>query len=192
MFESATGEEERTMSTGTLERRAQTVRIGSDGSIRPGPAPTRTLAASRLLGEARSSLAEAHVCADPADRFVAAHLAALRTAAAVLADRARPADPARRGRRPTSAWALLSRTAPELAEWSSYFAAGAGKRAAAQAGLRGAVTCRDADDLCRAASEFIAVAEAGLGMLPLDDCGADPTRGAAIAASEKPQRGPLR
>lgn len=153
------------MTTATLERPGQ-----------------RFIAASaeRLLGEARATLDEAERCADEAERYAGAHLAALRTAAAVLADRARaPVATGRRSRRPTSAWALLSQTAPELGEWAAYFASGATKRAAAQAGLRGAVTTRDADDLCREVAAFIAIAEARLGMLPLDCSHAEPTSRAA-------------
>ena len=129
----------------------------------------RAAAAERLIGDAHRTLDQARLSVDEGERYAAAHLAALRTAAAVLADRARPTAPkSRRARRPTSAWVLLGQTAPELGEWATFFASGAGKRAAAQAGLRGAVSTREADDLCRDVAEFIAVVEAGLGMLPLD------------------------
>ena len=73
-------------------------------------------------------------------RYATAHLAALRAAAAVLAVRAQPA-PGRRSRM-TSVWALLTRVAPELEEWAVFFAAGAAKRAAAEAGISRAVTAR--------------------------------------------------
>lgn len=43
---------------------------------------------------------------------------------------------------------------PEFAEWSAFFAAGAGKRAAAEAGLN-VVTEREADDLMRDAEKFL-------------------------------------
>ena len=65
------------------------------------------------------------------ERYAAAHLAALRTAAAVLAVRTRPAA----HQRPRNVWVLLPQVAPELTEWAAFFAAGAGKRAAAEAGL---------------------------------------------------------
>ena len=94
------------------------------------------------------------------ERYAAAHLAALRTAAAVLAVRARPAD--RRG--PRNVWSLLPQVAPELAEWAAFFAAGAGKRAAAEAGLSRAVTAREADDLLRDAQTFLALVETTLGL----------------------------
>jgi hypothetical protein len=128
--------------------------------------PGRALPASavRLLVSARSALVEAADASDAGERYAAAHLAALRTAAVVLADRTRPADP--RIRRPTSAWALLTGVAPELGEWAAYFAAGAAKRAAAEAGIRSAVTGREADDLVRDATIFLQLVETTLGVLP--------------------------
>jgi hypothetical protein len=117
------------------------------------------------MAAARHALGEAARAADPSERYASAHLAALRAAAALLADRARPRGT--RGRRPTSAWTLLVDAAPELAAWASYFAAGADKRAAAEAGLRDAVTAGQADDLLRDAGAFIALIETTLGVLVL-------------------------
>src|SRR5262249_50070503 len=79
-----------------------------------------------LATQARNMLSEAAAWIDADERFRLAHLAALRTAAALFAQRARPAV----RRRPTNAWVLLAQVAPELAEWASYFGAGASKRAA--------------------------------------------------------------
>jgi hypothetical protein len=123
-------------------------------------------AALRLLAGARHALREAERAPTPPERYATAHLAALRAAAAVLAARARPADA--RTRRPTSAWVLLSTVAPELSEWATFFAAGADKRAAALAGLRSAVTAREADDLLRDAHTFLALVETTLGLIPHD------------------------
>jgi len=120
--------------------------------------------ALRLLAASRAALREAQRADSAPERYATAHLAALRAAAAVLAARARPSDA--RIRRPTSAWVLLSGIAPELTEWASYFAAGADKRAAALAGLRSAVTVREADDLLRDATTFLALVETTLGLLP--------------------------
>ena len=114
-----------------------------------------------LLAVARHGLAEAATARTAAERYAAAHLSALRAAAAVLAARARPAT-ARRG--PRSVWVVLPQVAPELGEWAAFFAAGAGKRAAAEAGLPGAVTVREADDLLRDAASFLALVEATLGI----------------------------
>jgi hypothetical protein len=125
-------------------------------------APVSPLPAGTLLTLARRGLVEAMSTDRPGERYATAHLAALRAAAAVLACRARPAGAARRSK-PTSAWVLLANVAPELAEWAGFFAAGARKRAAAEAGLPSAVTPREADDLVRDAETFLSVVETTLG-----------------------------
>ena len=125
--------------------------------------PHRTPA--QLLTIARRGLAEAARTRPDGQRYATAHLAALRAAAAVLAVRARPAAPAsRRGARATSVWSLLVLVAPELGEWATYFAHGAHKRAAAEAGIPRVVSAREADDLLRAAGHFVLVVEATLGI----------------------------
>jgi len=115
-----------------------------------------------LLAHAHGCLQEAAVAVRPTDRYAAAHLAALRTAAAVLAARAEQEPPGRR--RPRNAWVLLAQVAPELAEWAAFFAAGAGKRAAAEAGITGSVTTREADDLLRDAEIFLSAVTRMLGL----------------------------
>jgi hypothetical protein len=122
-----------------------------------GQAPTS------LLAQARHGLLEASELTRPAERYATAHLAALRTAAAILAARARPGETRRRSG-PRDAWTLLAGVAPEMSEWAAFFAAGAGKRAAAEAGVPGAVTARDADDLLRDVETFLAVAATTLGV----------------------------
>ena len=82
----------------------------------------------------------------------------------MLAARTRP-EPARG--RPRSAWVLLGQVAPELGEWATFFAAGAAKRAAAEAGLSHAVTEREADDLVRDVGAFLSVVENCLAGSPL-------------------------
>jgi hypothetical protein len=116
-----------------------------------GPPPSA--AARGLLRQAELGLAEAERLADPSRRFAAAHLAALRAGAAVLAVRGRPAG--RRGGR--SVWQLLTAMAPELGEWAAFFAAGSATRAAAEAGISRLVTERAADDLVRQAGQFLEV-----------------------------------
>jgi hypothetical protein len=126
---------------------------------RPGPA------ALDLVALSRRGLLEADQLTLPGERYATAHLAALRAAAAVLAARARPSGTrSGRSRRPASAWVLLTDVAPELTEWSAFFAAGAAKRAAAEAGLSRAVSAREADDLRRDAETFLAVVETTLGL----------------------------
>ena len=61
---------------------------------------------------------------------------------------------------------LLAEVAPELTEWAAFFASGASKRAAAEAGSTRAVTEREADDLVREADRFLAVVEQSLGLAP--------------------------
>ena len=121
------------------------------------------------LETARRGLAEAAAESDPGTRYMCAHLAALRTAAAILAARGEPGTGGRR-RRPRSVWELLPQVEPTLNEWAAYFAASAAKRAAAEAGLPRAVTAREAEDLLRDAGTFLSVAERALGVdsqLPL-------------------------
>ncbi|CAO5167911.1 hypothetical protein FAIPA1_20091 [Frankia sp. AiPs1] len=114
-----------------------------------------------LLAAAWRGLGEAEYATRIPQRYALAHLAALRAAAAVLADRAQP-RPGRRGR-PLSAWRLLVRVAPELGEWADFFAAGAGRRAAAEAGLN-VVGRREADDLIRQVHLFLGAVESMLGL----------------------------
>ena len=128
-----------------------------------------------LMASARLGLAAAQDEKSAGARYVAAHLAALRAAAAVVAVRAEPAGSGRR-KRPQSVWELLPRVEPALAEWAAFFAAGAGKRAAAEAGLLRAVSVHEADDLLRDAGTFVAMAETALGIpaqevLPLASAG---------------------
>jgi len=119
-------------------------------------------AAHGLLGQASSVLAEASAAGTAPERFCLAHLAALRTAAAVFAERGRPATARRRL---VSAWVLLESVAPEFGEWAAYFAATAPARAAVEAGAVSAVSQRDADDQLRAAEEFLSLVESALGLL---------------------------
>ncbi|WP_181407732.1 SAV_6107 family HEPN domain-containing protein [Nocardioides sambongensis] len=116
------------------------------------------------LLRAAGSLSEAVTATDAPTRYACAHVAALRAAAALLAARARPQ--VRPSRRQQNAWVLLTQVAPELGEWATFFAAGAAKRAAAEAGSSRAVTEREADDLVRDADRFLAVVEAALGLTP--------------------------
>ncbi|MQW76480.1 chromosome segregation protein SMC [Nocardioides sp. dk4132] len=116
------------------------------------------------LARSAESLSEAMAAPDAPTRYASAHVAALRAAAALLAARARP-EPARR-RPQRNAWVLLAGVAPELGEWAGFFAAGAAKRAACEAGSTRAVTEREADDLLRDADRFLAVVEQALGLMP--------------------------
>ncbi|MEJ5914830.1 SAV_6107 family HEPN domain-containing protein [Pseudokineococcus sp. 1T1Z-3] len=116
-------------------------------------------AAVDLLVRARQGLDAARTAPSVGQRYVAAHLSALRSAAAVLAVRGRPRRGAALG-----VWDVVPRVAPELAEWASLFAASAPRRAAVEAGRAGVVTARDADDLLRDAETFTGVVAALLGL----------------------------
>jgi hypothetical protein len=148
-----------------------------------GPAPSLTAPASdvhpalrraaappaalHLLAQARAGLEEAAVLDTPNERYATAHLAALRTAAAVLAARGRPETSPRRRSRIRSAWEVLPEIAPELTEWSALFASGARRRARAEAGIQGAAGRRDADDLIRDVAMFLRLVERMLVLQPV-------------------------
>jgi hypothetical protein len=114
------------------------------------------------LDRAARSLREAITATEVSARYAHAHVAALRATAALLAARARPSG----SRRPAqkNAWVLLAEVAPELSEWATFFAAGAAKRAAAEAGSSRAVSEREADDLVRDADRFLGLVEQSLGL----------------------------
>lgn len=132
---------------------------------RPHPAPHSLPATTHsYLARSAASLQEAITAPDVPTRYACAHVAALRAAAALLASRARPTPTRRRPQK--NAWVLLAEVAPELGEWASFFAAGAAKRAAAEAGSTRAVSAREADDLVRDADRFLAVVESALGLTP--------------------------
>ncbi|WP_326638221.1 SAV_6107 family HEPN domain-containing protein [Streptosporangium sp. NBC_01755] len=133
-----------------------TPRLGDSG----GPRLSPTVRAH--LTDARDCLEEAAAARTSAARYVAAHLAALRAAAAVLAARPRPMEGRRRRLR--SAWELLPQAEPRLAGWAPYFETSAAKRAAAEAGLTRTVSSRDAEELISEAERFVTEVESLLGL----------------------------
>lgn len=102
------------------------------------------------LDGARAALAGAELAEAAAERYLLAHLAALRIAAVVLAARARATS----GTRLRNVWQVMGEVAPEFAEWAGYFAATQGKRQAVAAGASAIVSHREADDLLRDAQAF--------------------------------------
>jgi len=122
--------------------------------------PHRTPA--QLLTIARQGLADAERTTGDGLRYAAAHLAALRAAAAILAARA---EPVRRPReRVSSVWVLLPQVAPEFADWASFFANTGTKRAAAEAGIPRVVTAAEADRMVEAAGQFVHTVASALGI----------------------------
>ena len=114
------------------------------------------------LRRARSALAEAELARRPNDRYLAAHLAALRVVAIVLTHRA-PTSSGRAPRRRRNAWQMLAEVAPELAEWAAFFAATEARRDAIHAGATSIVSAREADDLVRDARAFLRLVERAIG-----------------------------
>lgn len=110
-----------------------------------------TPAAQDLLVRAARELRTAELAGEPGERFLHAHLAALRTAGAVIAVRGRPTARARA----RTAWEILSRVAPEYRAWATYFAAGADLRAALESGRRSEVSEAQADHVLSMARMFL-------------------------------------
>lgn len=113
---------------------------------------------AELLERADAELVAAQFSSEPWEQFTHAHLAALRAGAAVLAER-QPLS-ARRG--PRTVWELLDRVAPEMSRWSGYFAAGAGLRAAVDAGRFDAVSAERAEQVLCHAEDFLDLVRAEL------------------------------
>lgn len=122
---------------------------------RPVPVVSSSPAGARaLLDRAGARLGEGECAGRPAERYVAAHLAALRAATAVVVARCSR----RSGTRPVSVWRLLAEVAPELREWADFFAAHSARRAIAEAGSPG-VSESEADEALRRAGEFFDVVD---------------------------------
>lgn len=112
-----------------------------------------------LLERSRAALTDACGASTTTQRHAQAQLAALRAAAALLAQVA----PRTVGSRPRSAWEALSRHAPEFAEWSMFFASSGRRSRQAQAGIV-TVGLREADDLVRQAEHFLDAVLVRLGL----------------------------
>jgi hypothetical protein len=118
-----------------------------------------TAAALDLLDRAAGALAQAGRDTTTHDRYIDAHLGALRSAAALLVARSQ------RGSSLSGAptvWDGLARLAPELAEWTQYFALCGRRRAELEGGAR--ASQREADDLLRSAETFLALIQSALGL----------------------------
>ena len=141
--------------------------------------------ALELLDRARASLLSACHADTIAGRYVEAHLAALRAAAALLAARSRPS----RRSQLRSVWEVLPQVAPELTEWAVFFAASARRRAALERGSAGP-GAREADDLLRQSETFFELVAGTLGLpmsRPLPELAAVAGRQAASRQSASRQ-----
>ena len=113
--------------------------------------PRVSPAAGDLMNRADAELVAAQFAPESWERFVHAHLAALRAAAAVVAVHGRPT-----GRHaPRTVWEMLTTVEPELGAWAALFAAGAKTRTAIEAGRFDAVTEESAEQLLCAAEDFV-------------------------------------
>lgn len=131
---------------------------GTDGA----PVSRRVL---DLLGRSDAEVVAAHLCQDPGERFVHAHLAALRAGAALVERVGRP-----HGRRaPRTVWDMVAVLRPALAPWSEWFAAAASRRAGIESGRWASVTDAEADEHLAAAERFQDVVRAELGLDPTHD-----------------------
>jgi hypothetical protein len=140
------------------------------------------MASNDDLQRAHSSIAEAELAQLPADRYLAAHLAALRVVAIVLTHRA-PSTGSRLRGRPRNAWQMLAEVAPELAEWAAFFAATEPKRDAIRAGATSIVSVREADDLVRDAWAFLRLVERSVGFSAVRERAVGSNRGSVIRES---------
>lgn len=123
------------------------------------PAPTAGVASLELLNRSASALRHASRCPDASRRYIEAHLAALRAAAALVAARRQPAGRSR----PRSVWQALAEASPELTEWAAFFAASGRRRAVLERGVP-VSSVREADDLLRQAETFLAIVHDLLGV----------------------------
>ncbi len=124
--------------------------------------PAMTRGPLSLLTQARGLLDDARITPDAGERFRLAHFAALRIAAALIAEH--DATPPTR-RRLVSVWVQLEKAMPEHAGWANFFAAGAPVRMAIESGANYAVSQAAADAQLQAAEIFLAAVEASVGLL---------------------------
>ncbi|SDC72229.1 hypothetical protein SAMN05216410_2248 [Sanguibacter gelidistatuariae] len=122
-------------------------------------------AAVELVARCDAELLAAQLATDPAERFLHAHLAALRLAGALLlAADARPP----RGRT-RSAWDRLTAAEPGCAAWAAFFTSGARVRAAIDAGRPDTVDDAFASTWVAAAEDFRDAVCVRLGIDPFAD-----------------------
>ncbi|MCL3860136.1 SAV_6107 family HEPN domain-containing protein [Actinotalea sp. K2] len=116
----------------------------------PAGVPPVPPAAVDLLARSDAELVAAQLSTSPGERFVHAHLAALRAGAALLQVTGRP----QRRPSPRTVWEMVSLVAPALAPWTAYFADGARLRSAIEAGRDEVVDAERAEQLVCVAEDF--------------------------------------
>jgi hypothetical protein len=146
------------MKTRSTTTRTMTTRTATTHTASAPRAPLASTALD-LLDRSRASLLSACRADTVAERYIEAHLAALRAAAGLLAARSKPS----RSSQLRSVWEVLPQVAPELTEWAVFFAASAKRRAAFERGSAGP-GAREADDLLRQSEIFFELVLGGLGL----------------------------
>jgi len=128
--------------------------VGAWGAGQGAARPTLLASVERLLERSDAELVAATFSGEPTERFLHAHLAALRAGAALVEAHAAAAGP-RRGRRgrPLSVWELVAAIEPALEGSAAVFAGAASLRAAVETGRRDASDER-ADLALSAAEQF--------------------------------------
>lgn len=116
----------------------------------PDDRPPVPVSALELLARSDGELVAAQLAGSVGERFVHAHLAALRAGAALLEVTGRP----RRRPTPRTVWDMVAAVAPELEQWTTFFAAGARLRAAIESGRDGVVDADRTDRTVAAAEDF--------------------------------------
>lgn len=125
-----------------------TTKSGSLATIRRREVPVPE-SALELMARSDAELLAAQLASDSQEQFLHAHLAALRAGAALLQVTGRPA----RRPAPRTVWDMVAAVAPELGEWTAFFADGAATRAAVESG-RSTVDPARAERTIRAAEDF--------------------------------------
>ena len=140
---------------------------GADGAVgirarqahRESGGGASSVAVLELVDRARDALLDACHSSGATERYTLAQLGALRAATALVASR--PSTGRRPGRR--DVWTTLVAGAPELTEWSEFFALTGARGATAERG-RAHLTTREADDLVRQAEMFLELVLSRLGL----------------------------
>ena len=132
----------------------------SNPSGREAPLPASAL---ELLVLSEAELVAATLASDAADRFLHAHLSAVRAGAALLQVTGRPAR-----RRLRTVWDMVAVMAPDLARWAGFFADNAPLRSAIEAGRTHVVDDRRAERAVCAAEDFHGAVRDWLGLAPGD------------------------
>jgi hypothetical protein len=111
-----------------------------------------------------AELVAASLAPGAAERFLHAHLAAVRAGAALLQVTGRPS----RRRTVRTVWDMVAVVAPDLARWADFFAGNAPARSAIEAGRTHVVDDLRAERVVCAAEDFHAAVRSWIGLAPGD------------------------